>query len=65
LFAVYLTGQVSNSWHMLNGNFLTKERSKVGSKFFEYSNSKEHLVTPYIVKYHKKKMTKPVYDLIL
>ena len=34
-------------------------------KFFEYSNSKEFLVTPDIVEYDKKKMTKSVYDLIL
>ena len=34
-------------------------------KFFEYSNSKEFLVTPDVVEYDKKKMTKPVYDLIL
>ena len=34
-------------------------------KFFEYSNSKEFLVTPDIVEYDKKKMTKPMYDLIL
>ena len=34
-------------------------------KFFEYSNSKEFLVTPEVVEYDKKKMTRPVYDLIL
>ena len=34
-------------------------------KFFEYSDSKEFLVTPDVVEYDKKKMTKPVYDLIL
>ena len=34
-------------------------------KIFEYSNSKEVLVTPDIVEYDKNKMTKPVYDLIL
>ena len=34
-------------------------------KFFEYSNSKEFLVTPDIVEYDKKKMTRPMYDLIL
>ncbi len=34
-------------------------------KFFEYSNSKEYLVTPDVVEYDKNKMTKPVYDLIL
>ena len=34
-------------------------------KFFEYSNSKEFLVTPDVVEYDKNKMTKPVYDLIL
>ena len=61
----YLTRQVPNSWHTLNGSFLTKGRSKVSLRFFEYSNSKEYLVTPDVVKYDKKKMTKPVYDLIL
>ena len=34
-------------------------------KFFEYSNSKEYLVTPDVVEYNKKEMTKPVYDLII
>ena len=34
-------------------------------KFFEYSNSKEYLVTPDIVEYDKNKMTKSVYDHIL
>jgi hypothetical protein len=61
----YLTRQVPTSWHMTNGNFLTKGRSKVNLKFFEYSNSKQYLITPYIVEYDKKKVTKPVYDLIL
>jgi hypothetical protein len=42
----YLTRQMPNSLHTLNGNFLTKGRSKVNIKFFEYSNSKEYLVTP-------------------
>jgi hypothetical protein len=60
-----LTRQVPNSWHTSNGNFLTKGRSKVSLKFFEYSNSKKHLVTPDVVEYDKKKTTKPVYDLIL
>ena len=44
---------------------LTKERSKVTLKFFEYSNSQEYTATPDIVEYDKRKMTKPVYDLIL
>ena len=61
----YLTRQVSASWHMSNGNFHTKGRSKVNLKFFECSNSKEYLVTPAVVEYDKNKMTKPVYDLIL
>ena len=46
-------------------SFLTKGRSKVTLKFFEYSNSWEYTVTPDIVEYDKRKMTKPVYDLIL
>ena len=61
----YLTRQVPNSWHTSNGSFLTKGRSKVSLRFFEYSNSKEFLVTPDVVEYDKNKMTKPVYDLIL
>jgi hypothetical protein len=50
---------------MSNGYFHTKGRSEVNIKFFGYSNSKEYLVAPDIVEYDKKKMTKPVYDLIL
>ena len=61
----YLARKVPNSWHMSNGSFSTKERSEVSLKIFEYSNSKELLVTPDIVEYDKNKMTKPVYDLIL
>jgi len=61
----YLARQVSTSWHTSNGNFLTKGRSKVNIKFFEYSNSKEYLIMPGVVEYDKKKMTKPMYDLIL
>ena len=34
-------------------------------KFFEYSDSKEFLVTKDVVEYDKKKMTRPMYDLIL
>ena len=44
---------------------LTKGRSKVGLKFFKYSNSKDYLVTPDVVDYEKTNMTKPVYDVIL
>ena len=47
---------------MLNGNFLTIRRSEVSLKFFEYSNSKDFLVSPDVVEYDKNKMTKPVYD---
>ena len=61
----YLARQVPNSWHTSNGSFLTKGRSKVSLKFFEYSNSKEFLVTPDVVEYDRKKMAKPMYDLIL
>ena len=61
----YLTRHLPNSWHMSNGSFLTKGKSKVRLKFFEYSNSKEYLVASGVVDYDKKKMTKPVYDLIL
>ena len=34
-------------------------------KFFECLVSKEFLVTPDVVDYDKKKMTLPMYDLIL
>ncbi len=62
----YLTSRhVPISWHTSNGSFLTKGRSKVSLKFFEYSNSKECLVTEGVVKYDKNKMTKPVCDLII
>ncbi len=61
----YLTRQVPKSWHTLNGSFLTKGRSEVNLKFFEYSNSKEYIVTPDVVEYDKKEMTKPAFDLIL
>ena len=61
----YLTRQVPNSWHTSNVSFLTKGRSEVSLKFFEYSDSKEFLVTPDVVEYDKKKMTRPMYDLIL
>ena len=61
----YLTRQVPLSWHTSNGSFLTKGRSEVTLKFFEYSNSREYTVTPDVVEYDKRKMTKPVYDLIL
>ena len=60
-----LTRQVPNSWHMSNGNFLTKGRSEVSFKCFEYSNSKEYIVKPDIDKYDKKKVNMLVYDLIL
>ena len=61
----YLTRQVPNSWHTSTGSFLTKGRSKISLRVFEYSKSKEYLVTPDVVEYDKKKMTKPMYDLIL
>ena len=61
----YLTRQVPKSWHTSNGSFLTKGRSKVSLMFFEYSNSKEYLVTPDVVEFDKNKMTKPVFNLIL
>ena len=51
----YLTRQVPNSWHTLNGSFLTKGRSKVSMKIVEYSKSKEFLATPDVVEYDKKK----------
>jgi hypothetical protein len=61
----YLTRQVPLSWHTSNGSFLTKRGSQVVLKNFEYSNSWKYIVTPDVVEYDKKQMTKPVYDLIL
>ncbi len=61
----YLARQVPNSWCTLNVSFLTKGRSEVSLKFFEYSNSIEFLVAPDVVKYDKTTITKPMYDLIL
>jgi len=62
---LYLTRQVPLSWYMSNGSFLTKGSSMVVLKFFEYSNSGEYTVTLDIVEYDNRKMTKPVYELIL
>jgi hypothetical protein len=61
----YLARQVPLSWNASNGSFLTKERSKVTFKFFEYSNSREYTVTHGFVEYDKNKTTKPMYELIL
>jgi hypothetical protein len=61
----YSTSQMPTSWHTPIGNFPTEGRSKVNITFFEYSNSNEYLVTPDSVEYNKKKMTKPMYDLVL
>ena len=59
------TRQVPKSGYTLNRSFLTKGRSKVSLKFFEYSNSKEYLVTSDVVEFDKNKMTKPMFNLIL
>ena len=61
----YLTRQVPKSWLTSNESFLTKGRAEVNLKFFEYSNSKQILVTPDVVEYDGKKMAKPAFDLIL
>ena len=62
----YLTRQVPISWHTSNGSFLTKGRTEIIIRFFNYSNIKEYTVSPDLVEYDKKKKkTKPVYDLIL
>ena len=61
----YLTRQVPISWHTLNGSFLTKGRTELIIRFFNYSNSKEYTVSHDLVEYDRKKMTKQVYDLIL
>ena len=60
----YLIRQMPTSWHTSNGSFLIKGWSKVNLKFFEYSNSKQYLIiliTPDVVEYDKKMITKPVY----
>jgi hypothetical protein len=61
----YLTRQEPNSWHTSNGSFLTKVRSKVGLKIFEYQDSTEFLVTSEAVEYDKTTMTKLMYNLLL
>ena len=61
----YLTRQMSISWNMLNGSLLTKGRTEVIIRFLNYSNSKEYTVSPNLVEYDKKKMMKPVYDLVI
>ena len=61
----YLTRQAPTSWYASNGNFLRKGRNEVNIKLCEHSNSNEYLVPPDVVECDKKKMTKPVYDLIL
>ena len=60
-----MTKQVPKSWYTSHRSLLTKGRSKVVLKFFEYSNSKEYLGTPDIVQIDRNKMTKPVVDFIL
>ena len=40
-------------------------RGEVKLTFFEYSNSKQYLVTPDIVEYDPKRMATPAFDLIL
>ncbi len=53
----YLTRQVPKSWHTSNENVLTKGRSKINLKFYDYASSKEYLVTPGIVEYNTSKVT--------
>jgi hypothetical protein len=54
---------VPQSWNTLNGRFQTKQMAEIELNFFEYSNSKKYLATPYIVEYNK--INKPQYDIIL
>ena len=61
----YLTRQMLISWHTSNASFLTKGRTEIIIRFFNYLNSTEYTVSPDLVEYDRKKMTKPVYDLIL
>jgi hypothetical protein len=51
--------KVALSWHSLNGNFLSKCRSKVILKFFDYSNSNEHMISSGVVEYDKKLWPNP------
>ena len=52
-------------WHTSNGIFHTKGKARVQVKFFEYRNSKRVNISPDVVEYDGKTMTKPVFDLIL
>ena len=52
----HLTRQVPLSWNVSNGSFLAKGRSKVTLKIFEYSKSREYIMTPDVVEYEKGKM---------
>jgi len=61
----YSTRQVPKPWHTSNGVFHTKGKASVQVKFFEYSNSKRVNISPDVVEYDGKTMTKPVFDLIL
>jgi hypothetical protein len=61
----YSTRQVPKPWHTSNGIFHTKGKASVQVKFFEYSNSKRVNISPDVVEYDGKTMTKPVFDLIL
>jgi hypothetical protein len=55
IHSTYWTRKVPNSWHTSNGSFLTRGRSKVSLKFFEYSYSMEFPVTIDVLEYNKKK----------
>ncbi len=50
---------------MSNGSFLTKGTTEVIIRFFNSKNSKDYTVSPDLVEYDKKQLTKPVDDLIL
>ena len=51
------------SWHTSKGTFQTKGRGEVKLTFFEYSGSKQYLVTQDVVEYDPKRMAKPVFHL--
>ena len=55
----YLTRQVPISWHMSNESFVTTGRTEIIIRFFTYLNIKEYTVSPDLVEYDRKKMTKP------
>ena len=61
----YLARQTPKSWCTSNGVFLTKGKTSLEVKFFEYSNSKSVFLTPEIVEYDRKNLGKPAFNIII